>query len=354
MKGEALIAWIATAGVGLSLLGIWLERGGLRRTGARRITPHLLFTHIAPAVTGLLIWIAYLVTGDRSLAWMAFGILVVVAVVGGTNFFIWQQRRVGLLRATRARWDLGPAEAADERIPAEQHFPVGAVVLHGLLALTTLGLVLASALQAGSEASGSRPPVTTGSAASITATSATLQGTTGGIGGAARFQYGESAGGGQSVSAASAGGDAVSAQLTRLLPGTLYHYRLVVGRGRDARRGADRTFATSPPRRVHLRAVSLTPRRLRAGRSALLRFLLDSPATVRIGVYRLQRGRVLRLRRVATLVLDGQAGPNALDLGARPEVAALAPGLYRAVLVAAVTAGRPSAPLAVDFRRVGR
>jgi hypothetical protein len=37
--GEALIAWIATAGVGLALLGIWFERGGLRHRGPRRITP---------------------------------------------------------------------------------------------------------------------------------------------------------------------------------------------------------------------------------------------------------------------------------------------------------------------------
>jgi hypothetical protein len=353
LEGQALIAWIATAGVGLSLLGIWFERGGMRRRGARRITPHLLFTHIAPAVTGLFLWIAFLVSDSASLAWMAFGILVVVAVVGSTNFYIWQRRRVGLLRATQSRWDLGPTEAADERIPAEQHFPVGAVVLHGLLALTTVALVLVSALDAGTEESGARSPVTTGPAASISSTGATLQGTTGGAKGPARFQYGVTPRRGFVVRAPSVGGDAVSAQLTGLLPGTLYHYRLVVGRGQDARLGTDRTFVTLPPRRVRVRAVSLAPRRARIGRSAKLRFLLDAPATVRVGVYRV-RARPLRLRRVATVVLDGRAGPNAFDFGTRPEVSALPPGRYRAVLVASVAGGRPSAPRRLGFRLVGR
>jgi hypothetical protein len=353
LQGQALIAWIATAGVGLSLLGIWFERGGMRRRGARRITPYLLFTHIAPAVAGLLLWIAFLVTDSASLAWMAFGILVVVAVVGSTNFYIWQQRRVGLLRATQSRWDLGPAEAADERIPAEQHFPVGAVVLHGLLALTTLALVLVSALDAGPEESHARSPVITGAAGSISSTGATVQGTTGGAKGPARFRYGVAPQPGLAIRAGSVGGDAVSAQLTGLLPGTLYHYRLVVGRGPDARLGGDRTFVTLPPRRVRVRAVSLAPRRIRIGRSAKLRFLLDAPATLRLGVYSV-RARPLRLRRVATVVLDGRAGPNAFDFGARPEIAALAPGRYRAVLVASVPGGRPSAPRRVEFRLTGR
>src|SRR5205807_8845383 len=93
----------------------------------------------------------FLISDSSALAWTAFGMLVVVAVVGATNFFVWQQRRAGVLRATATRWDLTPREALDERIPAEQHFPVGTVVLHGVLALTTLVLTLVAALEAGGD-----------------------------------------------------------------------------------------------------------------------------------------------------------------------------------------------------------
>jgi hypothetical protein len=102
---------------------------------------------------------------------------------------------------------------------------------------------------------------------------------------------------------------------------------------------------------VRLRAVSLAPRRIRRGRPARLGFLLDAPATVRVGVYRV-RGR--SLRRVATLVIDGSAGRNALAFNGRREIAALPPGHYRAVLVASVPGGRPSAPSRLGFRLVGR
>jgi hypothetical protein len=301
------------------------------------------------------LWIVFVATDSSALAWMAFGILLVVAVVGSTNFVIWQQRRAGVLRATRTRWDLTPAEAADERIPAEQHFPVAAVVLHGLLALATLALVLAAAIDSGAGASPSSPAAT-GPAVSIAATRATVQGTTGYVRGAARFEFGPTVRRGRSIPAVAAGGDAVSATLTGLLPSTLYHYRLVVRRSRRTDAGTDRTFVTKPPRRVSVRHPSLRPRRFRAARGSALRFSLGAPATVRVGVYRVvpRRGRAPRVRRVATVVLDGRAGPNVVAFGGRPEIAALAAGRYRARLVAAVAGGRPSAPVDLSFRLVGR
>jgi hypothetical protein len=352
VRGEALVAWIATAGVGLSLLGIWIGHGGARRMGPRRITPHLLFTHIAPAVVGLVLWIAFLISDSSSLAWTAFGMLVVVAVVGATNFFIWQQRRAGVLRATATRWDLTAREATDERIPAEQHFPVGTVVLHGLLALTTLALTLVAALQAGGgedagvAGAAARRPATL-SAGAIGPTSAGVLGTTGGARGPARFEFGVQPRGGRSVRATPAGGDAVIATLTGLEPATLYHYRLAVG----AARGADRTFVTAPPPRVTVRAASLRPARFGRGGRAALRFALDTPGTVRVVVSRLVRPprRATVLVRRAVLTLAGRAGVNAVAFGARPEIAGLRPGPYRATLVAAAPRGPSSPPVSVAF-----
>ncbi|HEY2638167.1 MAG TPA: hypothetical protein VGI54_12295, partial [Solirubrobacteraceae bacterium] len=38
MEGAALMSWIATAGAGLTLIATWLERGGLRTRGLRRLS----------------------------------------------------------------------------------------------------------------------------------------------------------------------------------------------------------------------------------------------------------------------------------------------------------------------------
>ena len=150
MKAAALGAWIATAVLGFSLLTVWLGRGGLHRsrTSGRRLTPQLLSDHILPAVGALVLWIVFLVNGDVDLAWIAFGMLIVVGVVGFTNHLLWQRRRLGVLRATRSSWNVAPDQVGREHIPPEQHFPVANVVLHGVLAVATVVLVFLAALNA--------------------------------------------------------------------------------------------------------------------------------------------------------------------------------------------------------------
>jgi Ca2+/Na+ antiporter len=143
MRWAALATWVLTAGGGSALLGIWLKRGGVQQrtlTGAR-IRPVLIFTHFALAATSLVIWIIYLAIDRDVLAWVAFALLLVVALLGFTMLAIWLQRRQRTpVTATAAN------VAAGER-PAEQHFPVSIVTLHGLLAATTL--VLAALAAAG-------------------------------------------------------------------------------------------------------------------------------------------------------------------------------------------------------------
>ena len=142
MKWAAFIAWVLTAGGGFVLLSIWLARGGMRqqREGGNRIRPPLIMSHFLLAATGLVIWIIYLADDKSTLAWVAFGILCVVALLGFTMFGIWMRRR-------QARG--ATAEAISPDTPAEQHFPVSIVGLHGLLAATTLVLVLLTAAGVG-------------------------------------------------------------------------------------------------------------------------------------------------------------------------------------------------------------
>lgn len=144
MKWAALIVWVITALGGFGLLAIWLQRGGLRQSGqaGRRIRPPLIFTHMLLAATGLVLWIVYLADDKKGIAWAAFVVLLVVASLGFGMFALWLQRRGSTPRA--------PAMAGGaEAVPAEQHFPVPIVAAHGLLAATTLVLVLLTALDVG-------------------------------------------------------------------------------------------------------------------------------------------------------------------------------------------------------------
>src|SRR6266513_1953787 len=142
MEWAALIAWVLTAGGGFILLSIWLSRGGMRqgREGGARIRPPLIISHFLLAATGLVIWIIYLASDSDTLAWIAFVLLLVVALLGFTMLAIWLQQRQG-----RA----GAVETATADQPAEQNFPVPVVALHGLLAATTLVLVFLTAVGVG-------------------------------------------------------------------------------------------------------------------------------------------------------------------------------------------------------------
>jgi nitrogen fixation/metabolism regulation signal transduction histidine kinase len=132
MSWAALITWIVTAGGGFLLLAIWLKNGGMQQRESGRIRPALILTHFALAATGLVLWIVYVASDSTTVAWIAFALLLVVALIGFTMFGIW---------AARSR--------RDERA-AEHRFPVSVVGLHGLVAATTLVLVLLASAGVGS------------------------------------------------------------------------------------------------------------------------------------------------------------------------------------------------------------
>jgi len=138
MKWAALISWVATAGGGFVLLAIWLSRGGIRqqREAGNRIRTPQIMSHFVLAAGGLVVWIIYVISNKKTLAWIALAALVVVALLGFTMLAIWLRRRRGRVAS---------AETTTPSTPAEQHFPVPVIVLHGLLAVVTLVLVLLTA-----------------------------------------------------------------------------------------------------------------------------------------------------------------------------------------------------------------
>ena len=77
----ALIAWLVTAGIGGYMLRTWVARGGLRRQRATGVgvPPGVVFGHAGAALSGLAVWISYLSSGWRPLAWI--GVVLVCAAI---------------------------------------------------------------------------------------------------------------------------------------------------------------------------------------------------------------------------------------------------------------------------------
>jgi hypothetical protein len=144
MSIAALITWLITAGFGSFMLARWIGHGGLRRTGgaATHFPPARVFSHFLLAAGGLILWIVYLVTDMSILAWIAVADLVLVALLGGLLVRRWATDGRAAMRAS------GRSDPAELDL-AEQHIPRAPVVLHGIFAVSTLVLVLLSALGIG-------------------------------------------------------------------------------------------------------------------------------------------------------------------------------------------------------------
>jgi hypothetical protein len=138
MAWAALILWVVTALGGFYLLVTWLQHGGMQQGDrpGRRIKPPLILGHFALAATGLVLWIIYVASDSDALAWIAFVLLLIVALLGFTMLAAWLAQR-------------GGATAAETADAAERHFPQAVVGLHGVLAATTLVLVFLATIGIG-------------------------------------------------------------------------------------------------------------------------------------------------------------------------------------------------------------
>ena len=143
MSIAALITWLIAAGFGAFMVRIWVSHGGLQRTGAAtNFPPARVFSHLGLAVVGLIVWIVYLVTDMEILAWIAVADLVLVALLGGLLARRWASDGRAAMQAGRR------TEAAEPDL-AEQHIMRAPVALHGVFAVSTLVLVLLTALGVG-------------------------------------------------------------------------------------------------------------------------------------------------------------------------------------------------------------
>ena len=108
----ALIAWLLTAGIGGYMLRTWVARDGLRRQRATGVgvPPAVVFGHAGAALVGLTVWISYLSSGWRPLAWI--GVVLVCAAIslGICTVTLWTPYPV--------RPDPGPAQPAQPAQPA--------------------------------------------------------------------------------------------------------------------------------------------------------------------------------------------------------------------------------------------
>jgi len=141
MSAASLFAWIATVLVGLLLLVIWLMEYDpeFQSAAATRLPVPLISTHALLGMAGLLLWGSYLLVDEDRLAWATIADMGLAAVLGLTMAWRW-------IRVYRTPSNPDPSATAVVTVPPERHFPLSAVVLHGILAVTTIALVLYTVL----------------------------------------------------------------------------------------------------------------------------------------------------------------------------------------------------------------
>jgi hypothetical protein len=159
MRFVALIVWFVTALWGLYMLAVWLIENDATRQGnaASRLPIPVILAHVGLAVTGLVVWVAYLLLDRPVLAWTAVGILVGIALLGLAMFARWipvyrmadDDVRVPVGATVGATAGGTLAGRSPRELPAEGSFPLLIVLAHGAFAVSTVVLVVLSALGVG-------------------------------------------------------------------------------------------------------------------------------------------------------------------------------------------------------------
>lgn len=143
MSTAALFAWLATVLVGLVLLIVWLMEYDreFQSSAATRLPVPVISAHALLGIGGLMVWAFYLIGDEEQLAWGTVADLGVVVLLG----LIMAARWIGVYRSYSA-----PNSSSIVRVPPERHFPRSVVAIHGILAVSTLVLVVLSVLLDGS------------------------------------------------------------------------------------------------------------------------------------------------------------------------------------------------------------
>jgi len=163
----ALIAWEVTVAAGTWLVVNWIADGGLRRRYARvgGVPRAVIIGHFTLGLIGLVIWIAFMVTGLPALAWAAVAVVLSVAGLGMATLAggLPEQRQPsegppepqpaatgrpgpGATGTRSASTGLQSARMAAIDVPPGK--PVTAIALHGTLASATILIVVLAAIGA--------------------------------------------------------------------------------------------------------------------------------------------------------------------------------------------------------------
>lgn len=141
----ALISWLLTVALGGVLVVLWTARSMSRPRRNRRpaygrpppyIPRPLVIAHVTLALGGLAAWTAALALASELYAYLASGALLLVVLLGSSMFVRW----LGSRRARQVTRNPG-------RAPSESRLPALVVVCHGLMGVTTMALVVLSALR---------------------------------------------------------------------------------------------------------------------------------------------------------------------------------------------------------------
>lgn len=130
----ALAAWVLTAAAGTYLLAGWLAgrltRGRSPRGRAGEPGTGFIVAHFGLALGGLVLWVAFVVTGLAALAWIAVVMVVIIASLG-----------MAVLAAAL------PGPSRDTAAADRRRLPVAIIASHGVLATLTILLVVLAALR---------------------------------------------------------------------------------------------------------------------------------------------------------------------------------------------------------------
>jgi hypothetical protein len=151
MRVVALCTWLVTVFAGLYLLAIWLIEYDIGAPGGAvtRLPRTVISGHVVLAASGLAVWIAYLLVDRDMLAWIALATLGAVALLGLTMLGRWIMVRRAIAAALRARPGDARLPGRAPPLPAESSFPIPVVAAHGVLAVSTITLVLLTVLGVG-------------------------------------------------------------------------------------------------------------------------------------------------------------------------------------------------------------
>ncbi len=86
-----LLSWLFTAGIGAYMLRSLVTHGALRRQRSVRdgLSPRVLYGHFGLALTGLVVWAAFVATGWGPLTWVAVALLTPAIGLGICTVTLW-------------------------------------------------------------------------------------------------------------------------------------------------------------------------------------------------------------------------------------------------------------------------